>query len=414
MENFTALYVYADNITLTITFPAAGMAIYELFKTASGAQTFYTQVLYPNKRGEVQVTFNSGVYGWHADPAVTITVSTDPNVTVATRLKPNKDPWPTPPPPPPPTKFASLSSTKWNLHYKSLSLRQNEFMFTLGGGAPEPEAEADDDLPAPPRGALTMAAVHVAATRRGPGYGAAIAAGELTFPTDLMAIGHRLTHLRGAEHTRFLLGETATRDNLIDAVLAASQRLTADGVFVLSFAGHGGQMPDLSYDEVDGTDEIWQLYDAFLYDDELGYLLAHFPPRSHCVVIADCCNGGGMIDVAAEREEIATGWGGLNAPMARRILPRVEPGLAPHGVRAPRRRVPTASVALIAATSELQGKVNTPTTQFGRVVEAVLGSGKAPTYRDLAAQLKLETPTSEQATVWCSNEQTWDLAPLGR
>lgn len=413
MENFTALYVYADNVTLTISFPGTGIAVYELFKTTSGAQTFYTQVLYPSKKGEVSITFNQGVYGWHADPSVTITVSTDPNVTISTRTKPSKDPWPTPPPPPPPTKFASLTVNQWNLHYKSLSLRENEFMFTLGSTPPHHGDHGGDDdtdpRPATPRGSLAMVGVHVAATRRGPAYGAAVASSEITFPTDMLAISHRLTQLRGAEYTTFLIGEDATRDHLIDAVLAATHRLAAGGVFVLTFAGHGGQMPDLSYDEVDGTDEIWQLYDAFLYDDELGYLLSFFHPSIHCVVIADCCNAGGIVDHSAERTVIARGWGGLNAPAARRILPRRQLGAGDL-----RRRVPTASTALIAATGEQQAKVNTPTTTFGRLLESTLASGRAPTYRALDGQLKLESSTSEQATVWCSNETVWNLPPLGR
>ncbi len=401
MENFTAIYVYANATTVTITFPSTGLAVYELFKTTGGAQTFYTQVLYPMKRGTVNLTLNIGVYGWHADPAVTVTVSANPNVTVSTRAKAAKDPWPTPPPPPPPTKFGSLSLPMWNKHYDNSSLRLDEFMYALGGAAqpirgPEPAAR---------RGGLSMIGVHVAATRRGPAYGA-IGEGELTFPTDMMAIGHRLTHLRGAEYTQFLLGETATRDHLIDAVTSAAHRLAPGGVFVLSFAGHGGQMPDLSYDEVDGTDEIWQLYDALLYDDELGYLLSCFDPSVHCVVIADCCHAGGMIDRDAERAELADRWGGLNAPAARAILPL--------RIGESRRRVPSASTALIAATSAHQAKINTPTTQFGRVLEELLASGRAPTYRALDSMFQRETPGNERANVWCSNDRTWDMPPIGR
>jgi Caspase domain len=411
MENFTAIYVYANGVTLTIGFPSSGVAVYELFKTSSGAQTFYTQVLFPNRRGEVEITFDEGVYGWHVDPAVSISVSTHADVTVSTRSKPSKDPWPTPPPPPPPTKFANVTTTVWNLHYKSMSLRENEFMYSLGGGdeptgGSEPEP---DPAPAPPRGALSMVGVHIAATRRGPAYGPVVAAGELTFPTDMLAVGHRLTHLRGAEYTQFLLGETATRDNVIDAIVSASQRVAAHGVFVLSFAGHGGQMPDLSYDEVDGTDEVWQLYDAFLYDDELGYLLSFFHPSIHCVVIADCCNAAGMVDHDGERQQIAHHWGGPNAPAARDLLPRRQRGAGDR-----HRRVPSASTALIAATGTQQAKVNTPQTFFGRTLEQLLASGHAPTYRALDQLFQQETSASERANVWCSDERTWNMPPIGR
>lgn len=419
MENFTAIYVYADNTTLTITFPASGLAIYELAKTTSGAQTFFTQLLYPNKKGEVQITFNQGVYGWHADPATIVTVSTDPNVTVSTRLKPAKDPWPTPPPPPPPDKFSQLTQAQWSLHYKSLSMRENEFMYTLGGSMmPDPGSPGSDvdPDPAPPRGSMSMVGVHIAATRRGPAYGPSIASGELTFPTDMLAVGHRLTHARGAEYTQFLLGEDATRDNVIDAILSASHRLAAGGVFVLSFAGHGGQMPDLSYDELDGNDEVWQLYDAFLYDDELGYLLSFFHPSIHCVVIADCCNAAGIVDGDVvrggdrepDRAAVVRRWGAGNSPSARHILP---PRTLAGDLR---RRVPTASTALIAATGEQQAKVNTPTTQFGRLLEQLLGNGGVRTYRELESAFKRETSSTERAAVWCSNDRTWEMPPIGR
>ena len=74
---------------------------------------------------------------------------------------------------------------------------------------------------------------------RGPAYGAAVAASEITFPTDLLAIVHRLTQLRGAEYNTFLIGEDATRDHLIDAVLAASHRLAR-----LRELASGGAMTD--------------------------------------------------------------------------------------------------------------------------------------------------------------------------
>lgn len=404
MEKFTALYVYANGVTLTIGFPGSGVTVYELHKLTSGSQTFLTQVYSANRKGEVEITFDEGVYGWRVDESITVTVSEHPDVAVQTRIKPAKDPWPLPPPPPPPTKFANLPSSQWNLHYKSLSLRENELMYSLGGAPALQSGAVHTGMGLSARTKHEMMGVHVAATRRGPAYGAVVAAGELTFPTDLLAIVHRLTHRRGAGDTRFLLGEQATRERVVDAVLEAAQRVAPGGVFVLSFAGHGGQLP--LGGEADGADEVWQLYDAFLYDDELGHLLSCFDPSVHCVVIADCCFAGGMLD-HDERDDLRKRWGGPNAPGARAVLPPVRgDDLC--------RRPPGASTALIAATGAHQAKVNTPETSFGRVLERLLASGRAPTYRALAALLRDETPAGERATIWCSDERTWELPPLGR
>lgn len=38
---------------------------------------------------------------------------------------------------------------------------------------------------------------------------------------------------------------------------------------MLSYSGHGGQLPDLNGDESDGRDETWCFFDGELVDDEL-------------------------------------------------------------------------------------------------------------------------------------------------
>ena len=47
------------------------------------------------------------------------------------------------------------------------------------------------------------------------------------------------------------------------------RRLRTGDIFLLSFSGHGDQVPDRNRDETDVRDEAWLLYDRKLIDDEL-------------------------------------------------------------------------------------------------------------------------------------------------
>ena len=92
--------------------------------------------------------------------------------------------------------------------------------------------------------------------------------------------------------TRLLLTAEATRANVVNAIKDAAQRLDTDDALIVSFAGHGGQVPDTSGDEEDQTDETWCLYDSQLIDDELGELWALFKPGVRILLVCDCCHSG--------------------------------------------------------------------------------------------------------------------------
>lgn len=54
-----------------------------------------------------------------------------------------------------------------------------------------------------------------------------------------------------------LLTKEATRQRVKDEISAAADRLTAEDFFMLSYSGHGGQLPDLNDEEVDAQDDTW-------------------------------------------------------------------------------------------------------------------------------------------------------------
>ncbi len=61
-----------------------------------------------------------------------------------------------------------------------------------------------------------------------------------------------------------LLTKQATRAHVSKAIAEAAGSLKAGDLFLLSYSGHGGQLPDLNADEDDGEDETWCLYDGEL------------------------------------------------------------------------------------------------------------------------------------------------------
>lgn len=96
---------------------------------------------------------------------------------------------------------------------------------------------------------------------------------------------------RGFE-ARALLTDAAVRTTVVEGIRDAASRLEEGDMFLLTYSGHGGQIPDSSGDEIDGFDETWCLFDGQLVDDELGALWAAFEPGVRILVISDSCHSG--------------------------------------------------------------------------------------------------------------------------
>jgi hypothetical protein len=91
-----------------------------------------------------------------------------------------------------------------------------------------------------------------------------------------------------------LLDEEATADRVICEIGSAARALDAGGILLLTYSGHGGQMPDADGDEDDGKDETWVLYDRQLVDDELYNLWNQFGSGARIVVLSDSCHSGSV------------------------------------------------------------------------------------------------------------------------
>ncbi|HZM90057.1 MAG TPA: caspase family protein [Blastocatellia bacterium] len=92
-----------------------------------------------------------------------------------------------------------------------------------------------------------------------------------------------------------LLTKAGTRARVIKEITSAASSLKSGDIFLLSYSGHGGQLPDLNGDEIDSQDETWCLYDGELLDDEIYTLLAKFAAGVRIVVFSDSCHSGTVL-----------------------------------------------------------------------------------------------------------------------
>lgn len=95
-----------------------------------------------------------------------------------------------------------------------------------------------------------------------------------------------------------LLTKQATRAQVVSKIASAAKTLQAGDMFMLSYSGHGGQLPDLNHDEEDGQDETWCLYDGQLVDDELYAELKKFAKGVRVLVFSDSCHSGTVVKAA--------------------------------------------------------------------------------------------------------------------
>jgi hypothetical protein len=92
-----------------------------------------------------------------------------------------------------------------------------------------------------------------------------------------------------------LLTKQATRAAVLSGIRQAANTLASGDFFLLSYSGHGGQVPDISGEEADKQDETWCLYDGQLIDDELYFELSRFKAGVRIVVVSDSCHSGTVV-----------------------------------------------------------------------------------------------------------------------
>jgi hypothetical protein len=92
-----------------------------------------------------------------------------------------------------------------------------------------------------------------------------------------------------------LIDGQATAMNVKNKIIAAASQLTSGDIFFLTYSGHGGQLPDETGAEDDGSNETWILYDRQLIDDELYAIWPQFAQGVRIFVLSDSCHSGTMV-----------------------------------------------------------------------------------------------------------------------
>nr|AYM54003.1 peptidase C14 caspase catalytic subunit p20 [Pyxidicoccus fallax] len=91
---------------------------------------------------------------------------------------------------------------------------------------------------------------------------------------------------------RKVLTREATRERILKELDEAAQVLQPGDLFLLTYSGHGGQLPDRNNDEVDAQDETWVLYDGELIDDEIYVALSKLRQDVRVLMFSDSCHSG--------------------------------------------------------------------------------------------------------------------------
>lgn len=93
--------------------------------------------------------------------------------------------------------------------------------------------------------------------------------------------------------SRSLLTQEATSEAVLSAIEVAAGELGQGDLFLCTYSGHGGQVPDGNdEDEEDRSDETWVAYDRQVVDDELYDLWSRFAPGVRIAVLSDSCHSG--------------------------------------------------------------------------------------------------------------------------
>jgi metacaspase-1 len=112
--------------------------------------------------------------------------------------------------------------------------------------------------------------------------------------------------------TQMLLNSDATADAILGAIGQAAFNLQSGDTFVISYSGHGGQVPDTTGSSPNGLDDTWVAYDRMVLGHELYNLWGQFAAGVRIEVYSDSCHSGTVI------RDMFVPSGGLRWPTSKR------------------------------------------------------------------------------------------------
>ena len=93
---------------------------------------------------------------------------------------------------------------------------------------------------------------------------------------------------------RNLFAPQATAEAILGEIQRAARALRSGDIFLLTYAGHGGQVSDPTGEESDQKDETWVAFDRQIIDDELWQALSEFRDGVNIVMASDSCHSGSV------------------------------------------------------------------------------------------------------------------------
>lgn len=205
-----------------------------------------------------------------------------------------------------------------------------------------------------------------------------------------------------------LMTEDATREAVRNAILDVAKSIGDGDIFVVSYSGHGGQLPDLYGDEVDALDETWCLFDGQFLDDELYRLWAEFPVGARIVVFSDSCHSGTVIKNAllAGRLDSLCSTGLLSrSPGSPRVMPpqitlrayEAHRQAYDELLKAPPPPEPTCTVVLISGCQDNQLSMDGPFNGAftGALLSTWAGGAFTGSYEALTKAVRSKLPPSQ-------------------
>lgn len=123
--------------------------------------------------------------------------------------------------------------------------------------------------------------------------------------------------------TEVRLSEHGTRSAVTEFLAGAARDLLSGDILLITYSGHGNQVPDLNGDEADGMDETWCLYDGQIIDDELYRTYSGLAEGVRVLILSDSCHSGTVAKVAYYEMAAASGLAGaVDLAMAGKGMPK--------------------------------------------------------------------------------------------
>lgn len=123
--------------------------------------------------------------------------------------------------------------------------------------------------------------------------------------------------------TEIRLSEQGTRGAVTEFLTMAARDLKSGDMLLLTYSGHGNQVPDLNGDELDGLDETWCLYDGQMIDDELYRMYSALADGVRVLILSDSCHSGTVAKAMFYQMALTSGLAGaLDISMVGKSAPK--------------------------------------------------------------------------------------------